>query len=109
MLTLIIAGALALIYGALIAFFALKDMRQKKLEPNAAAQTGFIGMIIMFSALFIPFRLPAAFYILLLSIIAMHYLAYKREKTTPTKNNRALHIFASLLILFLAYIGIFTP
>ena len=112
MLILLIAGALALIYGALVAFFALKNMRRQNLPPSAAAQMGFIGMIIMFSALFIPFRLPAAFYVLLIALIAMHFFSYRNEKNAaqePSTKKRALSLFASLLILFLTYIGIFTP
>ncbi len=105
MLTLLIAGALALIYGALFAFFALKNMRNQELPPNAAAQMGFVGMIIMFSALFIPFRLPAAFYVLVIGLLAMHLLLYKN---TVSQKKQILLLAASLLILFLAYIGIFT-
>jgi len=107
MLILLLAGILALIYGALIAFIALKEMRKQILTPSQAATIGFVGLIIMFSALFIPFRIPSAFYVLLIGLVAMHLLTLKNGKTEPKE--QTIRLAASLIILVMAFVGVFIP
>ncbi|MBT3322652.1 MAG: hypothetical protein HN392_10250 [Anaerolineae bacterium] len=111
MLTLLLAGLMALIYGAIIAFGALKLMRQEKLTPISAALLGFTGLIIMLSALFIPFQIPLAFYALLAALIAMHALAIKNDLAIHDKfilKNYILKFIISLLILIMAFLGTFS-
>lgn len=110
MLILMLAGFIALIYGATIAFSAIKAMRQEKLSSSAAAAMGFTGLVIMFSALFIPFKIQPAFYALLVGIIAMHALAIKKEKDTHgefSPKNHLMQIIISLVVVGLTFIGIF--
>ncbi len=110
MLTLFLAGLMALIYGAVIAFGALKAMRQEKLSIGSTAAMGFAGLIIMFSALFIPFQIQLAFYALIAGLIAMHILAIKNELNTHGKINpkhHLLQLIISLLIAGMAFMGIF--
>ncbi len=112
MLRLLLSGLMALIYGALIAYGALKSMRQGKLSPGSTAAMGFSGLIIMFSALFIPFQIPLAFYAILAGLIAMHILAIKNELNMHGEINQKHHILRfiiSLLIAGLAFSGIFFP
>ena len=113
MLTLLLAGIFALVYGALTAFAALKAMRQQQISPGAAALTGFIGIIIMLSALFIPFKIHLAFYALITGLIAMHIAAVKNGLTMHGKINPKHHIarfVISLAIAGMAFSGIFiTP
>ena len=112
MFTLLLAGGMALIYGALIAFGALKAMRQTKLSPGSTALMGFSGLIIMFSALFIPFQIQLAFYTLFAGLIAMHILAIKNGLDMHGKINPKHHIvrfIISLLIVVMAFSGIFFP
>ncbi len=105
MFILLLAGILTLIYGALIAFIALKKMRKQILSPNQAATIGFTGLIIMFSALFIPFRIPSAFYALLIGLVAMHLLTLKNEKFTSKEHT--MRLVTSVIILVMAFVGIF--
>ncbi len=105
MFTLLLAGILTLAYGAFIAFTALKEMRQQKISPNSAALTGFTGLIIMFSALFIPFQIPSVFYILLIGLVAMHLSTLKNGKITS--KNQIIRLVISIIILSLTFIGIF--
>jgi hypothetical protein len=113
MLTLLLAGFFALVYGALTAFAALKAMRQQQISPGAAALTGFIGIIIMLSALFIPFRIYLAFYVLVAGLIAMLVAAVRNGLAMHGKINPKHHIarfIISLAIAGLAFSGIFiTP
>jgi len=103
MIIVLVAGALALFYGASISFGSIKAMRQNKLLPSPAATLGFTGLIIMFSALFIPFQIPIAFYALLIGIVAMHILTAKNAK----EQNTPLRFILSLVIIIVTFIGIF--
>ncbi len=110
MLTLLLAGSMALIYGAFTAFGALKAMRQEKLSPSSAALMGFIGLIIMFSALFIPFQIQLAFYALFAGLIALHIVAIKNDLAMHGKFNPKHHIvqiIISLVIAGMAFSGVF--
>ena len=110
MLTLLLAGIFALLYGALTAFAALKAMRQEQITPGAAALTGFIGIIIMLTALFIPFRIHLAFYVLVAGLIAMHVVAVKNGLKMHGKINpkhQIARFVISLAIAGLAFSGIF--
>ncbi len=104
MFTLLLAGAFALIYGAIIAFGALKAMRQEKLSTGSATLMGFIGLIIMFSALFIPFGMKPAFYALLVGLIAMNIVATINKESSSQKP--IVRIVISLVIAGLAFAGI---
>ncbi|MBT3188253.1 MAG: hypothetical protein HN736_02980 [Anaerolineae bacterium] len=110
MLTLLLAGSIALIYGAFTAFDALKAMRQEKLSLSSAALMGFIGLIIMFSSLFIPFQIQLAFYALLAGLIALHIVAIKNDLAMHGKINPKHHIvrlIISLVIAGMAFSGVF--
>ena len=104
MFTLLLAGVFALVYGALIAFGALKAMRQEKLSVGSAALMGTVGLIIMFSALFIPFQIQPAFYALLLGLIAMNIIATINKESSPQKP--IVRIIISLLIAGIIFSGI---
>lgn len=105
-----IAGALALIYGAFIAFDALKKMRRGELSPGSAALLGFIGLIVMFSSLYIPFQIMGAFYTLILGLVAMHTLTIWQDKNQEAEFNAKPHVLRfifSILIVIFALTGVF--
>ncbi len=110
MLTLILAGFVTLIYGAVIAFGAIKAMRQEKLSSGSAAAIGFTGLVIMLSALFIPFKIQPAFYALLVGIITMHALTIANEKGAHGEfnpKNHIVQIIISLAVVGLTFVGVF--
>ena len=99
-----VAGILALIYGTLIAFDALKKMRRNELTPGSAALLGFTGLVVMFSSLYIPFQIIGASYALILGLIAMHILTIWQDKNKETEFNPKPHIarfiFSVIIIIF---------
>jgi len=86
MLTLLITGTSALIYGAFITFSAIKEMRQEAISPAIAAILGLSGLLTMAASLFIPFQIKLAFYTLLIALVAMHGLTLTYEKVTSKQN-----------------------
>ncbi|MCP4142279.1 MAG: hypothetical protein GY755_18745 [Chloroflexi bacterium] len=113
MLTLLLAGFFALAYGAFAAFSALKAMRQEQISLGSAALSGFLGIIIMLSALFIPFKIQIAFYALIAGLIAMFIVAVKNSSAIHGETKPKHHVarlIISLLIAGMAFSGIFlTP
>lgn len=110
MFILFTAGVLALLYGALIAFTALRQMRRQEISTGAAALLGVIGLLIMFISLFIAFRIPLAFYVLIASLAAMHILTISNDKKMHEEINPKNHIvrlIISLVIIGLALLGMY--
>ncbi|MCF6277514.1 MAG: hypothetical protein L3J16_02035 [Anaerolineales bacterium] len=111
MISLLLAGTLALLYGAQIALTAIKQMRQQNLPTGAAALMGLVGLVIMFSSIFIPFRMMGALYILIIGLIAMHLLAIRNGIKLYGKINPKHHIvrfIISLAIVLLAFFGLYS-
>ena len=101
MFILLLSGISALLYGAFIAIGAINAMRQEKLSPTLAALIGFMGLIIMFSALFIPFLFSRVPYILLLAILLMFNIVIFKVDGAISKK----HLVISLLIAVMAIVG----
>jgi heme/copper-type cytochrome/quinol oxidase subunit 4 len=113
MIALLLSGTIALVYGALIAFAALKQMRKQELSLGAAAVMGVIGLIIMGAAIFIPFHVTGALYVLIAGLLLMHIMAIRNGQQLNGKINPKHHIvrfIVSLLITLLAVWGLYaTP
>ncbi len=105
-----IAGLLALIYGALIAFSALRKMRRGELPISLTALLGFLGLVVMFSSLLIPFQVIGAFYTLILGLALMHALTIRIDKQREDEFNPKPHVIRfvfSILIVIMASTGMF--
>ncbi len=102
MIILLVAGTLSLIYGALIAFAGVKQMRRQEISTGGALLMSLTGALIMFAATLLVFRIWLAFYLLIAGLIAMHWLAIKNGIQMHGKLNPKHHVARLIVSLVIA-------
>ena len=105
---LLIAVALAGVYGLLTALGGSSQLKAKQIQPWAATLMIADGLLLIAAAILLVVQALLALYLLLIGLIIMHILAIHNGLEVHGQINLRHHLvrlFISVLIAFLAFWG----